>query len=594
LPPRFIKTIHQMKYTTSSLLAGLALASSLHAQGFKTPEFSYMAPQPSGNFNYEPLVSVGDRVPLTGNASKSFAFGGIPDASGIYRDRVTGEIVLFCAHETGQNIQISAIPGETPFIGAYVSRYVLNSDGSVKSGSVAYTDVFKENTLWGPTPRTGARSAFTRFCSGSFAGPQHGFDRPMFLTNEETFGSAQFSTKRGLTATGGTPTTGNPDLNPDGDGLGAQSVAIFDGKMHTLPALGRIGRETTIVQPRRDSKTVIISTEDAGAPSYIYMYVGTKLRRSASGLDKNGLTNGQVYVLCSKNAHDNEGTFTSGSLATQWRVIPNAKNLTDEELLTAADNIGAFGFVRVEDAEFDPAAPTRSLFFVSTGGSRSNVMSRMYQLSMDAVNPTADGMMNMIYNADLIVTPAGPGQGYSGAVAGKLEAANGGTPDNMGTYTGTLANGVDFAMSVDNITVTKDFIVLQEDAAASSFNTNVAFHNRVGAIWTLDRRNGNQAKLQSTFNYPAIQARDGHGALTAGLWESSGVLPTDEFFGPGSFITFVQAHSQSNVYAATTPATYRGSIRSNIPDGNGGVLTRDQARAQFREDGQIILMRPKP
>jgi hypothetical protein len=30
-----------------------------------------------------------------------------------------------------------------------------------------------------------------------------------------------------------------------------------------------------------------------------------------------------------------------------------------------------------------------------------------------------------------------------------------------------------------------------------------------------------------------------------------------------------------------------------MPDGNGGFLTRTQARAQFTEDGQIILMRPK-
>lgn len=582
-----------MKYSTQ-ILAGLALASSLHAQGFKTSEFSYMAGQANGDFNYEPIVTVGDRVPLTGDASKSFAMSGIPDASGIYRDRVSGEIILFCAHEVGQTVQSTVFPGETPLIGAFVSRYVLNSDGSVKSGNVAYTQVFKENALWGDTPRTGARSAFTRFCSGSFAGPQHGFDRPMFLTVEETFGSAQFSTKKGLTSAGVANT--GADLNSDGDGLGAQAVAVFDGKMHTLPALGRIGRETTIVQPRRDSKTVIISTEDAGAPSYVYMYVGTKLRRSASGLDKNGLTNGETYVLCSSAQHDNEGTFTTsgGTLPISWRLIPNAKNLSDAQLLTAAAGIGAFGFHRVEDADFDPLAPTRSMFFASTGGGTSNVLSRLYQVSMDPVNPTANGSMTMIYNADQIVTPGGT---YAGARLGSLVDPDGTTgpllsPGSMGTYSGgVLANGVDFAMSVDNISVTKDFIVLQEDRATSAFDTNTAFHNRNGAIWTLDRNNGFQAKLQSDFNYAQIQARDGHGPLTRGLWESSGVIPTDEFFGAGSFVTFVQAHSQTNVYPAGT--TENRSIRTNIPDGNGGVLTRTQARAQFREDGQILIMRPK-
>jgi hypothetical protein len=579
-----------MKYT-AQILAGLALASSLHAQGFKTPEFSYMAPQASGDFNYEPLVTVGDRVPLTGDASKSFAMAGIPDASGIYRDRITGEIILFCAHEVGQTVKSSVFPGETPFLGSFVSRYVLNNDGSVKSGNVAYTQVFKENALWGNTPRTGSQSAFTRFCSGAFAGPQHGMDRPIFFTNEETFGSAQFSTKRGLTAAGVAPTAGNPDLNPDGDGLGAQSVAIFDGKMHTLPALGRIGRENTIVQPRRDAKTVIISTEDAGAPSYVYMYVGTKLRRSTSGLDKNGLTNGETYVLCSRDQQDNEGTFTSGSLPVQWRKINNAKNLSDQQLLEAADAIGAFGFVRVEDAEFDPTAPTRNLFLATTGGSISNRLGRLYQLTMNPTNPQADGTLNVVYNADQIITPGGS---YTGAVAGRLDEANGGTVDNLGVYTrvaGDIHAGVDFCVSVDNIAVTKDFIVLQEDRNSPADEVFTKY-SRNGAIWTLDRNNGNQAKLQSTFNYAQIQARDGHGPLSPGLWESTGVIATDEFFGPGTFITFVQAHSQSNVYPDGT--SDNRSIRTTIPDGSGGFLTRGQARTQFTEDGQIILMRPKP
>ena len=562
--------------TSTSILTGLALASTLHAQGFKTSEFSYMAGQPAGDFSYEPLVTVGDRVPLTGNPSKQFAMAGIPDASGIYRDRITGEIILFCAHEVGQSALSTAIPGETPFRGAYVSRYVLNNDGSVVSGNVAYTQVFKENAIWGATPREGAASAFTRFCSGSFAGPQHGFDRPMFLTNEETFGSAQFST---ITT-----------ANASGDGLGAQSVAIFDGKLHTLPALGRIGRETTIVQPRRDAKTVIISTEDAGAPSYVYMYVGNKLRRSASGLEKNGLTNGKVFVLCGKDAQHNEGTFTTGSLAVQWREIPNAKNLSDVELLTAADAIGAFGFVRVEDAEFDPVAPTRNMFLATTGGSLCNRLGRLYQLTMNPLNPQADGVLNVVYNADLVVTPGGS---YTGASVGRLKVANGGS---LGSYTrvaGDIDAGVDSAVSVDNIAVSKNFIMLEEDRNSPSdevFNK----HNRNGAIWTLSRNSGNQAKLQSTYNYAQIQARDGHGALTRGLWEATGIIATDEFFGPGSFITFVQAHSQANVYPITDPVDYRGSIRTNIPDGQGGVLTRQQARDRFSEDGQIILMRPKP
>jgi hypothetical protein len=152
----------------------------------------------------------------------------------------------------------------------------------VLSGSPAHKELFLENTqaagvLGTRPPQEGDAAGFTRFCSGSFAGREHGMDRPLFLTNEES-------------------ESGNYDSN------GSQTVVVADGKMYTAPDLGRIVRETTLVQPRRDALTVILSTEDGPQPSnvvsYVYMYVGTKQRRSNSVLDKNGLTNGRIYVLC--------------------------------------------------------------------------------------------------------------------------------------------------------------------------------------------------------------------------------------------------------------------------------------------------------
>ena len=301
--------------TTVQILAGLALASSLHAQGFKTGEFPYLLATPSSNFDFDPIITTGDRVPLTqgsGYSGSEYAFAGIPDAMGIYRDRITGQNILFVAHELTSGVQTTPLPGQATFRGAFVSRFDMSPNGDIISGGPAHKELFANNVqIAGEPPRGASGPAFTRFCSGSFAGPEHGMDRPMFLTNEES-GSGNF------------------------DAAGSQSVLVADGKMHTLPDLGRVARETTLVQPRRDARTVVISSEDAGSPSYIYMYVGSKQRRSTSVVDKNGFSGGSIYVLSGRDAQHNEGTFTSGSLPIKWVEIPNGKNLDATALTIAA------------------------------------------------------------------------------------------------------------------------------------------------------------------------------------------------------------------------------------------------------------------
>lgn len=547
--------------TTSFLLSGLALASSLHAQGIKTTEQPYLLAKAGATFSFEPIVTTGDRLPITAGTAPAgatdFAFCGIPDAMGIYKDRTTGQNILFVAHETTSGTNTRPFPGLTRYKGAFVSRFVMSNDGGILSGSVAHKELFLENTqaagiLGTRPPQEGDAAAFTRFCSGSFAGPEHGMDRPLFLTNEES-------------------SSGNYDAN------GSQTVIIADGKMHTAPDLGRIARETTTVQPRRDALSVVISTEDEGAPSYIYMYVGQKQRRSTSVLDKNGLTNGKIYVLAGRDAHHNEGTFTSGSLPTKWIEIPNAANLNATALATAADVAGGFGFVRVEDSEFDPTQPTRSMFLATTGGSLSNRLGRLYEMTMNPTMPTGDGTLNVVYNADTIIYPNGV---YSGALVGTLTGA---TPTgNLGTYTPGTIGTTDYPVSIDNIAISKDYIVCCEDrnGPADAVFANFA---RNGGAWTLDRNNNYAAKLQCTFNYAYTQGRDGSATNTAGRWETSGATASDAIFGPGTFLINVQAHLQSASH-----------MRSNCPDGVGGFLSKATAQASFAEDGQVLIMRPIP
>ncbi len=548
-----------MKNTTQ-ILAGLALASSLHAQGFKTGEFPYLLATPSSNFDFDPIITTGDRVPLTqgaGYTGSDYVFAGIPDAMGVYKDRVSGQNILFVAHEIPSGTQTTPLPGQATFRGAFVSRFNLaGNSGNIISAGPAHKELFLGNTFQASEPPRGASGpAFTRFCSGAFAGPEHGMDRPMFITNEES-------------------SSGNYDA------AGSQSVMVVDGKLHTLPDLGRVVRETTLVQPRRDSRTVVISSEDGGSPSYVYMYVGKKERRSGSVLDKNGFTGGKTYVLAGRDQQDNEGTFTSGSLPIKWVEVPNAKDLNASELGTAADAAGAFGFVRVEDIEFDPTAPTRSLYLGVTGGSGPNRLGRLYEVTMNPGNPIANGTLNVIYNADNIITPGGSYSGVVGRIGTDL-------PGSMGDYTGgNIDAGVDFAVSVDNIAVSKDFIMVQEDTNSPA-NAVYAKYTRDSGLWSLDRNNGNAAKLESTFNYPAIESRDSMPfQFTAGRFESSGIIASDAIFGPGTFIVNVQGHNQ------TTSGSTSGRTTALADDGVT-KLTGAQFRARYAEDGQVMIMRPK-
>lgn len=556
-----------MKSTTLAL-AFAALASTLHAQGVKTTEDSYINAIPGNDFTFEPVITTGDLVPMTGgSAGANYAFAGIPDAMGVYRDTVSLQNILFVAHEMPSNTMSQPIPGATRYKGAFVSRFVVGDDGGIISAAPAHQNLFLENTQVATRPpQEGDANAFTRFCSGAFAGPKEGMDRPMFFTNEES-GSGNY----------------------DGDALGSQSVVIVDGAMHTLPALGRIARESTRVQPRRDTITSIIMTEDGGNPSYVYLYAGRKLRTSPSALDKNGLTGGKIYVLASATGtQQNEGTFTTGTLAMKWAEIPDAASKSSTQLMAAADLAGGFGFVRVEDTEFDPLQPTRTVFLATTGGSGPNRLGRLYEVTLTATNPVGPATMTVVYNADLMATPGGTFTG----TPGRLNSTNGVT-GSLGNYNGgVLNNGTDFPVSIDNIAISKDFIVVCEDRNSPA-DAVFSKYGRFGGVWTLNRNAGYAAKYQGDFNFAYVEARDGHAAshLGAGLWETSGVVNSEELFGPGTFVINVQAHLQNvTLYGGVAS----NSMRSNAPDGAGGVLSRSAAQQRFAEDGQVLIMRPRP
>lgn len=136
----------------------------------------------SPEYALQPLLSVGDRVPRSSNPAQAYQMIGIPDGIGTYRAS-GGATVLYMNHELGNTTTSEPVVGAPLLRGTFVSKYVLDREGRITQGDLAYASVWDENTLVGPPADiTNTTPAFARFCSGSLAYREAGFDRPIYFT----------------------------------------------------------------------------------------------------------------------------------------------------------------------------------------------------------------------------------------------------------------------------------------------------------------------------------------------------------------------------------------------------------------------------
>jgi hypothetical protein len=501
-----------------ALLVGIAAVTAVAAQG-STSIKSYVVPIGSA-YDVTPLFSANDTVPLWGEASKQYRMVGIPDGLGAHANG-DGTATLYMNHELGSSVQSEPVVGGAKNRGAIVSQWLLDADGDPIAGRRAYDTVYAENTLVGPAAQVGnSTPAFARFCSAFLAGPDNGFDRWMYLTNEESDGSDTFDTKGGL------------------------SVAIFDNELHTLPKLGRYAKENTVVQPDRSTQTVIFSMEDGPATldNQLYMYVGKKDRSAgASVLARNGLDNCSVYVFRSLEPSKNsERTFTSGSVSGEWVEIPSVESMTAAQLEAASDAVGAMTFVRPEDAAFNPNNPYE-LFFDTTGSSSGadngvNELGRLYSLRLHPGNVLKPATLTVVYNADTIV-----------------------------------AAGGDIAISPDNVDASSDYLMINEDGTTES-RIVMGQKGRDGSVWRFDLVKGpvsavgvdaSSATRVAELDPPG---RDGV-PVGPGIWETSGIIDVSSIFGANTWLSDVQAHSPTTAPGGSTVTVEDGQLFMLSPAG---------------------------
>jgi len=509
-----------MRKTLRSLLVGaaagvVALATAMPA--LATTLVKPYAEAVGTGYEITALFSVDDLVPETSNPGQQYRMVGIPDGLGAHPNS-DGTRTLYMNHEFTQSTVSQPVVGGPLYRGTYVSKWILDADGNPVSGERAFDTVWNENTLVGPAAEVGnTTSAFARFCSGYLAGPKNGFDRQIYLTNEEELSPNTF------------------------DGMGGLSVAIYDNEAHTLPKLGRYSKENSVVQPTQGTRTVIFSTEDGPAllQNQLYMYVGMKNRSAgASVLARNGLDNGKLFAFRSLDpARNSERTFIAGSVTGKWVEIPNAASLTDVALEAASQAANAMTFVRPEDGAFNPNNPSE-FFFVTTGSSSGvdngvNELGRLYSLRLNPVNPILPATLRIVYNADTVA-----------------------------------AAGGDIAVSPDNLDTSSQYLMINEDGTTES-RAFMALKGRDGSIWRFDLVRGAAGGVGVDVTTATRVAqldppgRDGV-AVGPGVWETSGIIDASLLFGENTWLSDVQAHP---------PTTAPGGVTVTVEDGQLFLMT---------------------
>ncbi|MGZ8438988.1 MAG: alkaline phosphatase PhoX, partial [Candidatus Limnocylindrales bacterium] len=427
-----------MRMGTVAGVAALALATPVAPALALSNVKPYAVGVSGTGYATKPLWSVGESVPETSDPSKQYQMIGIPDGLGAHRvgHGRNQRVVAYMNHEMTGSTVSETIVGVEKNRGAIVTKAILDRDGNVLSAERAYDSVYLENTYVGPAAEVGnSTRAFSRFCSGSLAWKEHNFDRPIYFANEEE----------------GTPANSF-------DGKGGLAVAVTGNKAYALPKLGHFAWENTLIQPTKGKLTVAMGMEDGPNAlaqnvenSQLYMYVGRKERHAGAGvLRRNGLDNGELYVLArADGVPASEADFASGSFRVKWVLIPNADDLDEGQLEAASDAVNAIRFARLEDGAFNLKDPDRFVFVTTGGAAGANVLGRLYELKL-ARNPLANGWLTVVYSADHII-----------------------------------AAGGDIAISPDNIEVSRDHLMIQEDGTAES-RAVMESKNREGSIWRFD------------------------------------------------------------------------------------------------------------
>jgi hypothetical protein len=404
---------------------------------------------------------------------------------------------------SGENLSNGySFPGIPDGLGAVelengtVDVYVNHEYDTEENGQNAKVSKLRLNTTDGSV--TGAELAirdsqgYERLCSASLV-EGYGFEHPIFLTNEEI-----------------------------DDGL-VLAIDVINGTLYELPWVGLFSHENTIHVPYfydNANKTVVLGFEDgAETESEVYMYVADTLKDLLFG-------KGQLYVF---GAGDNSTLntwddvyYNKSGAAVNGTFIPlswdyNTQNAKD--LDTEAIAAGGFQFIRPEDGAMDKRPGNQNILYMAETGGEADENDEIIPPGLNDQNWTN----GRIYQFEF-TDPTDPTK------ASFRVLFDGNDP---------MAPGYNVMKNPDNLDTSLNSLMIDEDRIdANRLNATSPYNITQNAqILRVDLTNPVKIFPVAYIN----QVEDE--AAAHGDWESSGILDASKYFGDGSWLVDVQAHT---------------------------------------------------
>lgn len=485
-------------------------------------------------YTVDPLVTIGETI-------DGYTPVGILDGLGAFElDDQTVRVLV--NHELSASVGAAyQLANGTELIGARVSYFDIDKDTrTIVAAGLAYDTIINRAGEVVDEATDLEFEGINRLCSAQYIeahqfGDGIGLEDALFFTGEETDGGTEFA------------------IDP------------ATRTMYALPWLGRAAWEnvTELNTGTANKVALLIGDDREAAP--LLLYVGEKDGRAgASLLERNGLTNGKLYVWVPEsgvdspededNAPDPTGfNGTGNSQAGRWVALDYYR-----PDLASAD--GSTGY----DAQGFATQTQQDALFLAAGGFQ---FSRPEDL---ATNP-ADG-------TQAVLASTGRGSRFP--------------QDNWGT---TYKIDVEFSQSGDPLTAQLDILYAGDDAGAGQFadpdlglrspdnldwsedgqiyiqedrSTEVdpfgGVSGEEASIWKLDPASGDLtriAQINRTTGIPDGQTDSDPTDL--GDWETSGILDVSDLFGkaPGELFLFgVQAHSLQDGVIASEELVQGGQL----------------------------------
>ncbi len=527
-----------------AMFAAATVASSQSSPGFKTAQGPMLDPVAAGA-SYEGIISVGDTL------SSGYMFESIPDGIA-FSNNGHGTVDLFVNHETSTvpfpytfNRTTGTGSGFNDFTNALVSKLRLHQkSGGVLSGSYAIT----------------SDQNFQRFCSSFLATDEHGFDRPMLLTNEEGIDWVNRAGKAWPTTIG----------SPAARQIGAV-VAVDEqtGKTRPIWGMGRHNHENSVAIPGYD-QPVVLSGDDSFVTtpeqSQLYSYIahdshavwndeGDLWAFVADGVDSyfdfpfgsNTSVSGKFVKVPKQIATGRKADGTDlmaadvsypGPPATGWQTdartgapIDGPQWILEHWGDTQPQRV--FEFVRVEDIAYDRRPGMQNVVYVVDSGRGTaepappglpspqpnrSTNGRVWKLVLDKNDPTKVTSFSILIEGDDAPVKA-PNEIHQ--------------PDNIESTATSLLITEDPGSS-------QQFPPGSDVPGAANFDPRAT----TARIWQYDLATGATrvvAKVNQSADETPIDKDANPNRGNLGAWESSGIIDASSIFGHGAFLVDVQA-----------------------------------------------------